>query len=79
VVHRKRIAGCSTRICLVPWIRAVSEERLEEVVCYRAGDETRRLDLEEKRQTENMKLVGPLSWPTCLPGRLSQHSHGMHA
>ena len=59
------------------WVRA--ERETTAGFSYRAGDETRRLDLEEKRQTENMKLVGPLSWPTCLPGRLSQHSHGMHA
>lgn len=41
----------------------MSEERLHRVVCYRAGDEPRRLDLEEKRETEDLKPVGLLADP----------------
>ena len=45
----------------------MSEERLQRVVCYRAGDEPRRLDLEEKRETEDLKPVGLLAGLPASP------------
>lgn len=52
-----RKAGYSIGICLVPW---KWEHRVrQQVVCYRARDETWRVDLEESSESEDLKL------PTC--------------
>lgn len=41
-----------------------------QIVCYRAGDSTGELDLEEKRESEDLKLVCMLQQPTCFFGYL---------
>lgn len=36
--------------------------RPQQVVCYRSGDETGVLDLEERRQSEGLKIIYLLPW-----------------
>ena len=48
---------------------AESEERQQQVVCSRAGDETGGLGLEERRENEDLKLAYLLHQP---PGFFSQ-------
>lgn len=57
-----RKARCSTKVCLVPWeLGAETEERPQDLVCSRDGDATRRLNLEERRESEEAHL---LPWPS---------------
>ena len=42
------------------------------MVCHRAGYETGALDLEERSNSENLKLVYLFHWPTCFSGKLNQ-------
>lgn len=37
---------------------------------YRAKDETRELELEERRESKNLKLADPFCWPRCFSSRL---------
>lgn len=62
----------SSEISLVPWERS-SEEKLQQVGCYRAGDEPGGLDMEEKqRGEERIEACLPnllpylLVWQACL-------------
>lgn len=50
---------CATRICLVPleverWVRR------QLLICYRAADETGRLDLEERRGSKDLRIASLL-------------------
>lgn len=68
-----RKSGCSIRICLVLWEWGVEREmKLQQVVCYRAGNETLgvALDLEERRKRKNLKLAY-LAKASCLAGLLA--------
>lgn len=49
---------------------AESKERTHYVVCYRAGDESRGLDLGKRRENIDPKLVHLFHKPTCFFGRL---------
>lgn len=40
------------------------------MVCYRTGQEPGGSDLEEKGQSEDLKLAYLMRWPTCFSGRL---------
>lgn len=61
---------CAIRICLIPW------EWDREVVCYRAGNKTVGLDLEERRESEYslpVSLAGMLGrslWNACRQWQL---------
>lgn len=49
-----------------------SEERPQQVVCYRAGNETGGLDMEERRGVKIQKFTCPLHWPSGYCGRFDQ-------
>lgn len=51
-------------------MRTEDDDWSQQVVYYRAGNETRGLDLEKRRKCKDLKLVYLLSWPTCFSGRL---------
>lgn len=52
-----RKAGCSTKYLLSPLrIGTESEEKPQQVICSRAGDETRGLDMEGRRESEKLSL-----------------------
>lgn len=57
-----RKAGCDPRIGLG------MEERLAPVVCYRAPEMRRGLDLEERREREGLKIIYLIHSPACLTG-----------
>lgn len=61
-VHRRRErVGCSTRICLIPRKGSEIEKRLQQVICYRVGDETERLHLEERSKRPRSAVSLPAS------------------
>lgn len=49
---------------------AKGEERSQQVVYYRTGDETEGLDLEERRETEGLKLT------ICFTGLTASWARG---
>lgn len=49
---------------------AESEERPQQIVCYRAGRETRELDLGERRESEDLQ---PACFPALLPPQCDWH------
>lgn len=53
-------------------MRAESEERSQNRVCYRAGNETGGLGVEGRREREDLKLIYLLWCPPCFSGRLGQ-------
>lgn len=55
---------------------AESEERAQQVACYRTADETRGLFLEERRENKDLKFGYILSWPTCFSGRIGWWAPG---
>lgn len=57
---RDRKAGCVTRIYFIPWEWWQSEERPQQVVCYRVEDGIG--DLEERRRGDDR------SQSICFPG-----------
>ena len=62
-----RKAGCSTKICLIPWEWGQQ--------CVRIGPtysllQSWGLDMEESRGSEDLRLAYLLSWPTYSSGRL---------
>lgn len=69
----ERKSRCSPRICLTPWeMWAENEERPKQIVDSRAGDETGGLDLEKRKESENLKHAYLLCWylllwQACLP------------
>jgi hypothetical protein len=42
------------------------EERPQQRVCYRAEDVSERLDLEDWRESEGLRITCLHPWPTCL-------------
>lgn len=50
-------------------MEAESEERAQQVACYRTADETGGLFLEERRENKDLKFAYILRWPTCFSGR----------
>lgn len=62
-----RKEGCPTTICLVGALgmRARSEERAQQKLCYGAGEEAGGLDLEERKGGEWRTCSSPI----CVLGR----------
>lgn len=46
-----------------PGMGVKRKERLPKLVCYRAGDKTGGLDLEERRETVGLRITHLLPWP----------------
>lgn len=42
----------------------------QQVACNRVRDGIGAYDMKERRETEGLKLIYLLSWPTCFSGRL---------
>ena len=64
-VHRRDKSRIFHRICLVPLgMGTEKKERPQQVVCYRAGCETKGLGLEDRRDTKDLRLAYRL--PTCF-------------
>lgn len=49
-----------------PVMGVESEKRTPQVVCYRSEDETKRLDLEKRVESEDLKPAYVLHWPACF-------------
>lgn len=47
-----------------------SEGRPRQAICYRAADETGKLDMEERRENNDLKTAHLLYWHICFFGRL---------
>lgn len=63
----ERKPRCSPRICLIPWeMWAENEERPKQIVGYRAGDETGGVDLEKRKESEDLKHAYLLCWYLLL-------------
>lgn len=58
----------------VPLVPAYSpgKQSVNDLVCYRARDETAILDLEGRRESEDLKFSYLPYWPPYLFGRLGQ-------
>lgn len=64
-MHRKKENGLFHRSLLSPLrFGAKSKAMLQQVVCYRSGDDIGGLDMREKSEIEDLK-------PTCLPALLA--------
>lgn len=69
-VHKKKESKVFYQ-CLLSHLRIEieSEEKPQQIICYRAGDRTGRLDVEKMSGSDSLKLTSLLCWLSCFSGR----------